>query len=65
MIRFLRVSTEEQAHSGLGLDAQRDRIQRYADAHGWELIRFVSSNTTREPMHRLQTGASRPLRNEI
>lgn len=37
MIGYLRVSTEEQASSGLGLDAQRDTIQRYADAHGWDI----------------------------
>jgi hypothetical protein len=34
----LRVSTEEQANSGLGLEAQRECIQRYADAHGWDVI---------------------------
>lgn len=38
MIGYLRVSTEEQANSGLGLDAQRDTIQRYADAHGWDSV---------------------------
>lgn len=38
MIGYLRVSTEEQAHSGLGLDAQRETIQRYADSHGWDIV---------------------------
>lgn len=38
MIGYLRVSTEEQANSGLGLDAHRDTIQRYADAHGWDVL---------------------------
>ncbi|WP_205791562.1 recombinase family protein [Microbacterium sulfonylureivorans] len=34
MIGYLRVSTEEQAASGLGLEAQRDTITRYAASHG-------------------------------
>lgn len=38
MIGYLRVSTEEQANSGLGLDAQRETIQRYADSHGWDVV---------------------------
>jgi len=37
MLGYLRVSTEEQADSRLGIAAQRDTIQRYADAHGWEI----------------------------
>ena len=38
MIGYLRVSTEEQATSGLGLEAQRDTIARYAEQHGWDVV---------------------------
>lgn len=37
---YIRVSTDEQAGSGAGLDAQRDAIQREADARGWT-IRWI------------------------
>ncbi|GAB2736780.1 recombinase family protein [Sinomonas soli] len=36
-IGYVRVSTEEQVVSGLGLDAQRREIQAKADAAGWRL----------------------------
>lgn len=38
MIGYLRVSTDEQANSGLGLEAQREAIQRYADQQGWTVV---------------------------
>lgn len=38
MIGYLRVSTDEQATSGLGLEAQRETIQRYADSQGWTIV---------------------------
>lgn len=34
---YIRVSTETQSEKGYGLDAQRTEIQKYADAHGYEL----------------------------
>ena len=37
VIGYLRVSTDEQARSGLGLDAQREAIQSEADRRGWEV----------------------------
>ncbi|MCJ2054008.1 recombinase family protein [Methylobacterium sp. J-070] len=37
-VGYIRVSTEEQAQSGFGLDAQEDAIRKYADAVGLELI---------------------------
>jgi len=37
---YLRVSTEEQAHSGLGLDAQREQVTRAATLHGHTIQSF-------------------------
>lgn len=37
VIGYLRVSTEEQARSGFGVDAQRATIQAEADRHGWDM----------------------------
>jgi len=37
-VTYLRVSTDEQAASGLGLEAQRDTLQRALDARCWEHI---------------------------
>lgn len=38
---YLRVSTEEQARSGLGLDAQRNELEREAVRRGWPSITYV------------------------
>lgn len=40
-IGYIRVSTEEQAQSGLGLEAQRTRVTAYATAMGIELLDVV------------------------
>jgi len=58
MIGYLRVSTEEQANSGLGLDAQRDTIQRYADAHGWDLIWYEDAGVSAKSLARPQLQAA-------
>lgn len=58
MIGYLRVSTEEQATSGLGLDAQRDTIQRYADAHGWDLIWHADEGLSAKSLDRPQLQAA-------
>jgi DNA invertase Pin-like site-specific DNA recombinase len=45
-IVYLRVSTERQGRSGLGLEAQRDTIARFAAAEGLDLIEeFVEVET--------------------
>lgn len=58
MIGYLRVSTEEQASSGLGLDAQRDTIQRYADAHGWDVVWYVDEGLSAKSLARPQLQAA-------
>lgn len=37
-VAYLRVSTERQGRSGLGLEAQRDVISRFAEREGVELV---------------------------
>lgn len=58
MIGYLRVSTEEQAHSGLGLEAQRDTIQRYAAAHGWDVIWYADEGLSAKSLARPQLQAA-------
>lgn len=58
MLAYLRVSTTEQADSGLGLDAQRDTIQRHADAHGWEVEWYVDAGLSAKNMDRPQLQAA-------
>ncbi|WP_314095927.1 recombinase family protein [Microbacterium foliorum] len=58
MIGYLRVSTEEQASSGLGLDAQREAIQRYADAHGWNVVWYVDEGLSAKSLARPQLQAA-------
>ena len=36
-ISYLRVSTQKQGRSGLGLDAQRTAIARFCESEGWEI----------------------------
>lgn len=37
-IGYIRVSTEDQADSGLGLADQRSRVTAYCDAQGWPIL---------------------------
>ena len=58
MIGYSRVSTEEQAASGLGLDAQRGTIQRYADAHGWQVVWCEDAGLSAKSLDRPQLQAA-------
>jgi hypothetical protein len=40
-IGYIRVSTEEQADSGVSLEAQKSRVEAYCKAKGWELVRII------------------------
>lgn len=43
---YLRVSTQEQGRSGLGLEAQRATIEQFTQAHGIELLGVVEEVQT-------------------
>src|SRR3954452_2620166 len=38
IVSYLRVSSEQQGRSGLGLEAQRARVARFAAEHGFEVV---------------------------
>ena len=52
VIAYLRVSTEEQARSGLGLEAQRERIAQEAQRRGWEVEWIVDDGYTAATLDR-------------
>lgn len=58
MIGYLRVSTEDQANSGLGVEGQRETIQRYADAHGWDVIWYMDEGLSAKSLARPQLQAA-------
>lgn len=43
---YLRVSTQEQGRSGLGLEAQRNTVEQFARQHGIVLLGFVEEVQT-------------------
>lgn len=46
LVAYCRVSTAEQGRSGLGLEAQRDAIERFAAAEGFTIVAsFVETET--------------------
>src|SRR5947207_395547 len=42
VLAYLRVSTDEQSASGLGLAAQRAAIERAAAYQGWQNIQWIA-----------------------
>lgn len=58
MIGYMRVSTADQAHSGLGLEAQRETITRYADAKGWNVVWYEDAGLSAKSLDRPQLQAA-------
>jgi DNA invertase Pin-like site-specific DNA recombinase len=45
-VSYIRVSTKRQGRSGLGLEAQREALQRFADREGFEVAQeFIEVET--------------------
>ena len=46
LIGYVRVSTAKQGHSGLGIEAQREALERFAASEGFQILRvFVEVET--------------------
>jgi DNA invertase Pin-like site-specific DNA recombinase len=46
MVGYIRVSTSQQGRSGLGIEAQREALARFAQAEGFDIVReFVEIET--------------------
>jgi Resolvase, N terminal domain len=43
-LAYCRVSTQRQVRSGLGLEAQRDAVERFAEREGYDLVGDPSPN---------------------
>ena len=56
IVAYYRVSTKQQGISGLGLDAQRQAVERYARSKGW----VISAEFTE-----VETGTNKRQRTEI
>jgi DNA invertase Pin-like site-specific DNA recombinase len=61
VIGYLRVSTEEQASSGLGLEAQQARIESEAAHKGWEVVWLVDEGYSAKTLDRPAMGEALSL----
>jgi hypothetical protein len=48
LVTYIRVSTSQQGRSGLGIEAQRESLARFAETEGFDIIgEFVEVETGR------------------
>ncbi|WP_292310729.1 recombinase family protein [Mesorhizobium sp.] len=61
-IAYYRVSTQRQGRSGLGIEAQRAAVARFAEAEGMIILQeFTEIETGRARMLGTDQGRPRPL----
>ena len=52
VLAYLRVSTDEQGRSGLGMEAQREAIEAAAEHRGWEVVEWVTDTASGKSLKR-------------
>lgn len=52
VLAYLRVSTDMQGESGLGLAAQRSAIEEAANQRGWTVVEWVTDTASGKSLHR-------------
>ena len=52
LVAYLRVSTDEQERSGLGLEAQESKVRAYCDLYGHELVALVQDSASGKNLNR-------------
>lgn len=52
VVTYFRVSTQEQGDSGAGLEAQTAKVQREAEARGWEIVETCTDVASGKSMKR-------------
>lgn len=52
VLAYLRVSTEAQGDSGLGLDAQREAIRLEAERRGWNVVEWITDTASGKSLER-------------
>ena len=63
-VAYYRVSTQRQGRSGLGIDAQRNTVERFAEAEELELIGDVRRDRDRQGIGRPRPAPS-PRRSAV
>ena len=64
-VSYLRVSTDRQSKSGLGLEAQREAVTQYLNGGNWDLVEEVVEVESGRKNHRPRLEKAIRLRNAL